>query len=150
MRTSKYSIFWYKMGEDNQPKKLDSSNGKKYLQTEVDPKTFKMNILDLKKNDSGVYYCGLISFSSNQTLIESKKINLTVSEKNHDPGPSEDPGEEERQDEEGHQKILLPVVTGSGLLLVLVGSCVLLAYLMRRKQEHRSSQGENAPLVSLF
>ncbi|XP_028584334.2 programmed cell death protein 1 [Podarcis muralis] len=139
-----YSLNWYKLGDDKQPKLLDLGK-RKYSRAMLNATTFEIKISDLEMNDSGTYFCGLICPSLK--LTESNRANLTVTEKELEPElPSEEtkPGlpSEERED---HGEILLAVV-GVGLFLVLPVLCYYLFNLIRRKQEEEKLQDENAPL----
>ncbi|XP_060130252.1 programmed cell death protein 1 [Zootoca vivipara] len=150
----KYSLNWYKLGDDKQPKLLDLGK-RKYNPTKLNATTFEIKISDLEMNDSGTYFCALIRPS--MELTESNRANLTVTEKQLEPGlpleatelglPSEEtePGlpSEERED---HGEILLAVVGGVGLFLVLPILCYYLFNLIQRRQEEEKLQDENAPL----
>ncbi|XP_033004095.1 programmed cell death protein 1 [Lacerta agilis] len=141
----KYSLNWYKLGDDKQPKLLDLGKWK-YNLTRLNATTFEIKISDLEMNDSGTYFCGLIWPS--MKLTESNRANLTVTEKQLERGlpPEEtEPGlpPEER---EGHGEILLAVVGGVGLFLALPFLCYYLYNLIQKRQGEEKLQDENAPL----
>ncbi|KAH0624236.1 hypothetical protein JD844_007840, partial [Phrynosoma platyrhinos] len=147
-----YFVNWYKLGTDGQPRKLDTrESNKKYRITCLDSQMAKMTILKLEKNDSGTYFCTLVSFSLNQTLKESNRGNLTVTEfapKSELPEEEEeDQGHnDENTDENTDHKI--PLAIGlSGLVLVLVlGFLCFFLNVIWRKQGRRKLHDENAPL----
>ncbi|XP_044312191.1 programmed cell death protein 1 [Varanus komodoensis] len=157
--TSQYHLNWYKMDSRGQPERLESSkNTRKYNITRLNSGTFKMQIRNVQKNDSGTYSCTLLAFSLNETLKESNKANLTVTEKpNPEPRPTEEERrkEEEEEEEEEEEKpesghpnhsTLLVAIGGAGLVVLLVSVCFFLATVLRKRKGQKRSQDENAPL----
>ncbi|XP_042315433.1 programmed cell death protein 1 [Sceloporus undulatus] len=149
------SMNWFKLGADRQPRILDTSNrNKKYQITCLSSKMSKMAILKLEKNDSGTYFCTFTSFSLNQTLTESDRGILTVTEF----APKTELPEEEEEEDQDHNdektnentdhKIRLVAIGVCGLLLVLIlGSlCFFLNNVSQRRQGRRKFHDENAPL----
>ncbi|XP_061490517.1 programmed cell death protein 1 isoform X2 [Rhineura floridana] len=139
-----YSLNWYKLSDDGQPGRLDSRN-KKYNIAQLNAQTFTMEILNLERNDSGTYFCGLISFSISATLRESNRANLTVTEKAPEPRLQEEGKEKEEEKKNGYGEIILAVIGGVVLFLVLLSLCYFLINFNRKRQEEKL-QDENAPL----
>uniref|UniRef100_A0A803SPC9 Ig-like domain-containing protein n=1 Tax=Anolis carolinensis TaxID=28377 RepID=A0A803SPC9_ANOCA len=76
------SVNWYKFDANKQPGKLDTRNKNKYEITRLDTQTFRMKILNLERNDSGVYSCILVATHSSLGFTESNHGNLTVTGQN--------------------------------------------------------------------
>lgn len=81
---SEYSLNWYKETNHSQAQKIAeiSRNNPpmdtgKYLLTNHTP-AFKIEILNLHQNDSGSYYCGLITFFEPDKVMESNRSHLVV------------------------------------------------------------------------
>uniref|UniRef100_A0A663MX84 Ig-like domain-containing protein n=1 Tax=Athene cunicularia TaxID=194338 RepID=A0A663MX84_ATHCN len=79
-----YSLNWYKETNHSQAQKIaEISRNKppmkteKYLLTNHTP-AFKIEILNLHQNDSGSYYCGLITFFEPDKVMESNRSHLVV------------------------------------------------------------------------
>uniref|UniRef100_A0A8D2KSC0 Ig-like domain-containing protein n=1 Tax=Varanus komodoensis TaxID=61221 RepID=A0A8D2KSC0_VARKO len=124
--TSQYHLNWYKMDSRGQPERLESSkNTRKYNITRLNSGTFKMQIRNVQKNDSGTYSCTLLAFSLNETLKESNKANLTVTGEpsEHSPFPGG-----------GCQGTLLVAIGGAGLVVLLVSVCFFLATVLRKRK----------------
>ncbi|XP_066477679.1 programmed cell death protein 1 [Tiliqua scincoides] len=144
---------WYKVSDDGQPSKLSElkenqgARDPKYPIAHMDAQTFEIKILNLTKDDSGTYFCGLISVSSDKPIIESNRANLTVTEKAN---ATAKPQEEKEVEEEvwGRKDNMLPlaILGGAGLLLVLVFLCYFLWDTFKRKRVAQKMHEENAPL----
>uniref|UniRef100_A0A8C3KMV1 Ig-like domain-containing protein n=1 Tax=Calidris pygmaea TaxID=425635 RepID=A0A8C3KMV1_9CHAR len=81
---SEYSLNWYKEINHSQPQKIaeisrnkPQTKTEKYLLTNHTP-AFKIEILNLHQNDSGSYYCGLITFFEPDKVVESTRSHLAV------------------------------------------------------------------------
>lgn len=76
-----YSLNWYKETNHSQAQKIAEINGQvkteKYLLTNHTP-AFKLEILNLHQNDSGFYFCGLITFFEPNKVMESNRSQLVV------------------------------------------------------------------------
>ena len=79
-----YSLNWYKETNHSQGQKIaeisrnnPQTKTEKYLLTNHTP-AFKMEILNLHQNDSGSYYCGLITFFEPDKVMESNRSHLVV------------------------------------------------------------------------
>uniref|UniRef100_A0A674I3K4 Ig-like domain-containing protein n=1 Tax=Terrapene triunguis TaxID=2587831 RepID=A0A674I3K4_9SAUR len=79
-----YSLNWYKKINATCTQKIAEFNGnehkiqKKKFTLINHTSTVEIKILDLTKNDSGEYFCGLIAFSSPSKVVESNLSQLTV------------------------------------------------------------------------
>uniref|UniRef100_A0A8D0DSD1 Ig-like domain-containing protein n=1 Tax=Salvator merianae TaxID=96440 RepID=A0A8D0DSD1_SALMN len=73
-----YSLNWYKWDDKTQQNTLvqkSRRNDSSHLKGE----TFLFSLLNVTKNNSGIYFCSLISFHLKEhTITESHKANLTV------------------------------------------------------------------------
>uniref|UniRef100_A0A8C8E9Q2 Ig-like domain-containing protein n=1 Tax=Otus sunia TaxID=257818 RepID=A0A8C8E9Q2_9STRI len=81
---SEYSLNWYKETNHSQVQKIAEisrnnppTKTEKYLLTNHTP-AFKIEILNLHQNDSGSYYCGLITFFEPDKVMESNRSHLVV------------------------------------------------------------------------
>uniref|UniRef100_A0A8D0F1Q6 Ig-like domain-containing protein n=1 Tax=Strix occidentalis caurina TaxID=311401 RepID=A0A8D0F1Q6_STROC len=81
---SEYSLNWYKETNHSQAQKIAEisrnnppTKTEKYLLTNHTP-AFKIEILNLHQNDSGSYYCGLITFFEPDKVMESNRSHLVV------------------------------------------------------------------------
>lgn len=81
---SEYSLNWYKETNHSQAQKIaeisrnnPQTKTEKYLLTNHTP-AFKIEILNLYQNDSGSYYCGLITFFEPDKVMESNRSHLVV------------------------------------------------------------------------
>uniref|UniRef100_A0A672UGZ8 Programmed cell death 1 n=1 Tax=Strigops habroptila TaxID=2489341 RepID=A0A672UGZ8_STRHB len=86
--SSEYSLNWYKETNHSQAQKIAEINPQisqinrqmkteKYLLTNHTP-AFKIEILNLHQNDSGSYFCGLITFFEPDKVMESNRSQLVV------------------------------------------------------------------------
>ncbi|XP_062832999.1 programmed cell death protein 1 [Anolis carolinensis] len=145
------SVNWYKFDANKQPGKLDTRNKNKYEITRLDTQTFRMKILNLERNDSGVYSCILVATHSSLGFTESNHGNLTVTEIAPTPGSPEDEYESDhdaKENENAGHNIPLAAIGALGLVLVsvLASLCFFLIKVIRRRQERGKPHDENAPL----
>ncbi|XP_061862136.1 programmed cell death protein 1 isoform X2 [Colius striatus] len=124
--SSEYSLNLYKETNHSQAQKIaDISQSKPQTETKKyrlinNAPAFKMEFLDLHQNDSGSYYCGLISFSQPNKLIESNRSHLVVT------APEKTNATDEPEMEEGsHSDHIKAVALG---ILLLAGVVVLLIF----------------------
>uniref|UniRef100_A0A8C5J979 Ig-like domain-containing protein n=1 Tax=Junco hyemalis TaxID=40217 RepID=A0A8C5J979_JUNHY len=81
---SEYSLNWYKETNHSQAQKTaEISRYKPTTETEKyrlinNTPVFEIEILNLHQNDSGSYYCGLITFYEPDKVMESKRAQLIV------------------------------------------------------------------------
>ncbi|NWS10836.1 PDCD1 protein, partial [Pachyramphus minor] len=126
---SEYSLNWYKETDQNQAQKIAeiSQNNpimetEKYRLTNHTP-VFKIEILNLHQNDSGYYYCGLITLFEPNKVMESKRSQLMVTAA-PEMNPTEEP-EIEEGDPSDHIKVMLLGI----LLLAVVILLLIFGYL---------------------
>lgn len=81
---SEYSLNWYKETNHSQAQKIAEisrykpmTDTEKYRLINHTP-VFEIEILNLHQNDSGSYYCGLITFYEPDKVMESKRAQLIV------------------------------------------------------------------------
>nr|XP_042699898.1 programmed cell death protein 1 [Chrysemys picta bellii] len=84
-----YSLNWYKKINATHTQKIAEFNGNEPKIQEKftlinHSSSVEIKILDLTKNDSGEYFCGLIAFSSPSKVMESNVSNLTVTNEQTD------------------------------------------------------------------
>lgn len=79
-----FNLNWYQKTNNSSPQKIagiirniPQKKMEKY-QLFNDTPVFKMEILNLHQNDSGFYYCGLITFSRSDKVVESNHSQLVV------------------------------------------------------------------------
>uniref|UniRef100_A0A8C3MLR4 Uncharacterized protein n=1 Tax=Geospiza parvula TaxID=87175 RepID=A0A8C3MLR4_GEOPR len=88
---SEYSLNWYKETNHSQAQKTaEISRYKPMTETEKyrlinHIPVFEIEILNLHQNDSGSYYCGLITFYEPDKVMESKRAQLIVTGQRYDP-----------------------------------------------------------------
>ncbi|KAM6441981.1 programmed cell death protein 1 [Liasis olivaceus] len=151
----KYGLNWYKRGHDHQPVKLDCDS-RKYSVSKLDNQTYKMEVRDLQKNDSGTYYCWVNSFDLKETIMESNRANLTVTAAAIQPPEEITPVEEKGEGDGTDANTPLATFRGSGLLVLLVVLYFFVWNLRRRRQEQEKQKdrnapsGEDAPAVTVF
>uniref|UniRef100_A0A8C5U771 Ig-like domain-containing protein n=1 Tax=Malurus cyaneus samueli TaxID=2593467 RepID=A0A8C5U771_9PASS len=83
---SEYRLNWYKVTNHSQAQKIAEisrnnsiTKTEKYRLTNHTP-VFEIEILNLHKNDSGSFYCGLITFCEPDKVMESNRSQLMVTE----------------------------------------------------------------------
>ncbi|NWH60813.1 PDCD1 protein, partial [Geococcyx californianus] len=118
-----YSVNWYKETNHSQAQKIagisrnnHDTKAEKYLLTNHTP-AFKMEILNLHQNDSGSYYCGLITFFERNKVMESNRSRLVVTAAPEKTNATEEP-EMEESNPLGYVNVML---LGILLLAVVVG-----------------------------
>uniref|UniRef100_A0A672UGN1 Programmed cell death 1 n=1 Tax=Strigops habroptila TaxID=2489341 RepID=A0A672UGN1_STRHB len=128
--SSEYSLNWYKETNHSQAQKIAEINPQisqinrqmkteKYLLTNHTP-AFKIEILNLHQNDSGSYFCGLITFFEPDKVMESNRSQLVVT------APEKVNATDEPEMEESNPPNYIKA-TVLGILLV-VGAVVLLIF----------------------
>uniref|UniRef100_A0A674I3K9 Ig-like domain-containing protein n=1 Tax=Terrapene triunguis TaxID=2587831 RepID=A0A674I3K9_9SAUR len=152
-----YSLNWYKKINATCTQKIAEFNGnehkiqKKKFTLINHTSTVEIKILDLTKNDSGEYFCGLIAFSSPSKVVESNLSQLTVT--------NEQTGLFQRQYNEPactrvyHSPLLeglrapsLPVIIGLIIAgAVLLGLITYILFITTRRTGGASWQGERGP-----
>ncbi|XP_077204026.1 programmed cell death protein 1 [Paroedura picta] len=152
MNDSDYVRNLYREDNEGQTKKITELKGKlntgKYSIDPQDLHTYAVTIVNLEKDDAGKYFCGLISISSPQTVTESQRSNLTVTEK---ASTTAEPAlQEEEEEEKGRRSVkevpLALIVGGAGLILGLAFLAFVLFKAVRRGKGERTRRAEMAPL----
>uniref|UniRef100_A0A8C3FTC3 Ig-like domain-containing protein n=1 Tax=Chrysemys picta bellii TaxID=8478 RepID=A0A8C3FTC3_CHRPI len=151
-----YSLNWYKKINATHTQKIAEFNGNEPKIQEKftlinHSSSVEIKILDLTKNDSGEYFCGLIAFSSPSKVMESNVSNLTVT--------NEQTGLFQRQYNEpactrvyrsplleGLRAPSLPVIIGLIIAgAVLLGLITYILFITARRTGGASWQGERGP-----
>ncbi|XP_069720711.1 programmed cell death protein 1 isoform X1 [Phaenicophaeus curvirostris] len=145
-----YSLNWYKETNHSQAQKIAGiswkkcdTNMDKYLLTNHTP-TFKMEILNLDQNDSGSYYCGLITFFEHNKVMESNRSLLVVTAAPEKTNATDDPEMEEINPPDYVNTMLLGILLLAGMVGLLIFGCLTVMY---RKGDAQKPPRENAPAV---
>uniref|UniRef100_A0A672UG64 Programmed cell death 1 n=1 Tax=Strigops habroptila TaxID=2489341 RepID=A0A672UG64_STRHB len=123
--SSEYSLNWYKETNHSQAQKIAEINPQisqinrqmkteKYLLTNHTP-AFKIEILNLHQNDSGSYFCGLITFFEPDKVMESNRSQLVKVNATDEP----------EMEESNPPNYIKATVLG---ILLVVGAVVLLIF----------------------
>ncbi|NXK97394.1 PDCD1 protein, partial [Formicarius rufipectus] len=130
---SEYSLNWYKVTNHSQGQKIAEMsqnnpmpNTEKYRLTNHTP-VFKIEILNLHQNDSGSYYCGLISFFQPDKVMESNRSQLVVTAA-PEMNPTEEPETEESSFSDHIKAMLLGIVLLIGVVLLLIFGYLTITY----------------------
>ncbi|KAM7160721.1 programmed cell death protein 1 [Macrochelys suwanniensis] len=141
------SLNWYKKINSTYTQKIAEWPGKGKSQMEKfnllnHTSTVEIRILNLTENDTGEYYCGLITFSSPNKVVESNVSRLTVTEGS----PTTIPNVTEPDDPVGDFKV--PVIIGLSVAgAVLLGLITYMLFITtRRTAGQQKPQRENALL----
>ncbi|NXP18921.1 PDCD1 protein, partial [Scytalopus superciliaris] len=130
---SEYSLNWYKetnhsqgqkiaeMSQNNPPTKTE-----KYQLTNHTP-VFKIDILNLHQNDSGSYYCGLITLFEPDRVMESNRSQLLVTAAPK-MNPTEEPETEESNPSDHIKAMLLGILLLVGVVLLLIFGYLTITY----------------------
>ncbi|NWY55805.1 PDCD1 protein, partial [Chionis minor] len=131
---SEYSLNWYKetnhsqvqkiaeIGRNNPPTKTE-----KYLLTNH-TSAFKIEILNLHQNDSGSYYCGLITFFEPNKVMESKRSHLVVTAAPEETNTTDEPEMEEGNPPDHVKALLLGILLLAGVVVLLVFGYLAVTY----------------------
>ncbi|KFQ52098.1 Programmed cell death protein 1, partial [Nestor notabilis] len=151
--SSEYSLNWYKETNHSQAQKIAEINPQisqinrqmkteKYLLTNHTP-AFKIEILNLHQNDSGSYFCGLITFFEPDKVMESNRSQLVVTAASEKVNATDEPEMEESNPPDYIKAMLLGI-------LLLVGVVVLLIFgyltIMNRRGGVQKPRSENSPV----
>ncbi|NXM05993.1 PDCD1 protein, partial [Tyrannus savana] len=130
---SEYSLNWYKETNLGQPQKIAEINQnnptmetEKYRLTNHSP-VFTIEILNLHQNDSGSYYCGLITFFEPNKVMESKRSKLMVTAA-PEMNPTEEPEIEEGNLSDHIKAMLLGILLLAGVVLLLICGYLTITY----------------------
>ncbi|NXV58605.1 PDCD1 protein, partial [Molothrus ater] len=122
---SEYSLNWYKETNHSQAQKTaEISRYKPMTETEKyrlinHTPVFEIEILNLHQNDSGSYYCGLITFYEPDKVMESKRAQLIVTA-TPQVNATEEPEMEEGTPSEHIKAMLLGILLLAGVVVLLI------------------------------
>ncbi|XP_023788789.1 programmed cell death protein 1 [Cyanistes caeruleus] len=146
---SEYSLNWYKETNHSQAQKTaEISRYKPMTETEKyrlinHTPVFKIEILNLHQNDSGSYFCGLITFFKPDKVMESKRSQLIVTEAAAPQRNTTDKQEMEEGNPPEHIKtMLLGILLLAGVVVLLIFGYLTLMY---RRGDVQKPPSENMP-----
>ncbi|NXT61175.1 PDCD1 protein, partial [Chaetops frenatus] len=122
---SEYSLNWYKETNHSQAQKTaEISRYKPMTETEKyrlinHTPVFEIEILNLHQNDSGSYYCGLITFFEPDKVMESSRSQLIVTAAPQ-MNATDEPEMEEGSPSEHIKAMLLGILLLAGVVVLLV------------------------------
>ncbi|NXT19766.1 PDCD1 protein, partial [Syrrhaptes paradoxus] len=131
---SEYSLNWYKETNHSQAQKIAEisrnnppTKTEKYVLTNHTP-AFKIEILNLHQNDSGSYYCGLITFFEPDKVMESNRSHLVVTEAPEKVNATDEPEMEEGNPLDYIKAVLLGILLLAGAVLLLIFGYLIITY----------------------
>ncbi|NWR20884.1 PDCD1 protein, partial [Emberiza fucata] len=122
---SEYNLNWYKETNHSQAQKTaEMSRYKPMTETEKyrlinRTPVFEIEILNLHQNDSGCYYCGLITFYEPNKVMESKRAQLIVTAAPQ-VNATDEPEMEEGNPSEHIKAMLLGILLLAGVVVLLI------------------------------
>ncbi|NXU48513.1 PDCD1 protein, partial [Turnix velox] len=123
---SEYILNWYKETNHSQRQKIAEisrnnlkTKTEKYLLTNATP-AFQIKILNLHQNDSGSYYCGLITFFDPDKVIESNRSHLVVTAAPEKTNAANEPEMEEGNSPDLIKAVLLGILLLGGAIVLLM------------------------------
>ncbi|NXN68459.1 PDCD1 protein, partial [Himantopus himantopus] len=154
---SEYSLNWYKENNHGQAQKIaeisrnnPQTRTEKYLLTNHTP-AFKIEILNLHQNDSGSYYCGLITFFEPNKVMESNRSHLVVTAAPEKTNATDEPEMEEGNPPDHIKAVLLGILLLTGAVVLLIFGYLTVTYLqmMNRPDGFSLQKEEKPPVVSV-
>ncbi|XP_009466787.1 PREDICTED: programmed cell death protein 1 [Nipponia nippon] len=146
---SEYSLNWYKEINHSQTQKIaeisrirPQTKTEKYLLTNHTP-AFKFEILNLHQNDSGSYYCGLITFFEPDKVMESNRSFLVVTAAPEKTNATDEPEMEESNPPDHIKAVLLGILLLAGTVVLLIFGYLTVTY---RRGDVQKPPSENAPV----
>ncbi|NXS70623.1 PDCD1 protein, partial [Pandion haliaetus] len=131
---SEYSLNWYKETNHSQAQKIaeisrnnPQTKTDKYLLTNHTP-AFKIEILNLHQNDSGSYYCGLITFFEPDKVMESNRSHLVVTAATVKTNATDEPKMEEGNPPDHIKAVLLGILLLAGVVVLLIFGYLTIMY----------------------
>ncbi|NWY12103.1 PDCD1 protein, partial [Aphelocoma coerulescens] len=122
---SEYSLNWYKETNHSQAQKTAEISPRKTM-TETEKyrlinhaPVFKIEILNLHQNDSGSYYCGLITIFEPDKVMESNRSQLMVTAAPQ-MNATDEPEMEEGNPSEHIKAMLLGILLLAGVVVLLI------------------------------
>ncbi|NXQ58822.1 PDCD1 protein, partial [Anthoscopus minutus] len=146
---SEYTFNWYKETNHSQAQKTaEMSRYKTMTETEKyrlinHTSVFEIEILNLHQNDSGSYFCGLITFFEPHKVMESNRSWLIVTaapQKN----ATDKPEMEEGNPSEHIKGMLLGTLLLAGVVVLLIFGYLTLIY---RREDVQKPPSENMPVT---
>ncbi|XP_015727433.1 programmed cell death protein 1 [Coturnix japonica] len=121
-----FNLNWYQKTNNSSPQKIaeiirniPQKKMEKYRLFNNTP-VFKIEILNLHQNDSGFYYCGLITFSRSDKVVESNHSQLVVTEASEGTNTINEPSEEESSPPDHMKAVLLGTLLLAGVIVLLL------------------------------
>ncbi|NXM77436.1 PDCD1 protein, partial [Serilophus lunatus] len=145
---SDYRLNWYKETNHSQAQKIAEINRNNALtKTEKYRLTnhtsvFKIEILNLHQNDSGSYYCGLITFFEPDKVMESNRSQLMVTAA-PEMNATEEPDIEEGNPSDHVKAMLLGILLLTGVVVLLIFGYLTITY---RRGDVQKPPCENVPV----
>ncbi|OXB57193.1 hypothetical protein ASZ78_000927 [Callipepla squamata] len=143
--SSEFNLNWYQKTNNNSPQKIagiirniPQKKMEKYLLFNDTP-IFKMEILNLHQNDSGFYYCGLITFSRFDKVVESNHSQLVVTEAPEKTNVIDELDEEESSPPDHIKAVLLGTLLLPGVIVLLLFGYIIINN--RRADVRKPSSG---------
>ncbi|KAM6414381.1 programmed cell death protein 1 [Rhynochetos jubatus] len=145
---SEYSLNWYKETNHSQAQKIaeisrnnPQTKTEKYLLTNHTP-AFEIKILNLHQNDSGSYYCGLITFFEPDKVMESNRSQLVVTAAPEKTNATNEPEIEKDNPLDHIKAVLLGILLLAGAVLLLIFGYLTITY---RRGDVQKPPSEKAP-----
>ncbi|XP_030898928.1 programmed cell death protein 1 [Melopsittacus undulatus] len=151
--SSEYSLNWYKETNHSQAQKIAEINPQisqinsqvkteKYLLTNHAP-AFKFEILNLHQNDSGSYFCGLITFFEDDNVMESSRSHLVVTAAPEKVNATDEPEMDKSNSPDYIKAMLLGILLLVGAVVLLIFGYLTITY---RRGDIQKPQSENTPV----
>ncbi|NWX58037.1 PDCD1 protein, partial [Promerops cafer] len=147
---SEYSLNWYKETNHSQAQKTaEISRYKPMTKTEKyrlinHAPVFEIEILNLHQNDSGSYYCGLITFFEPDKVMESNRSQLIVTAAPQ-MNATDEPEMEEGNPSEHIKAMLLGILLLAGVVVLLIFGFLTFTY----RRGVTLQKEEKPPVVSI-
>ncbi|KFQ64057.1 Programmed cell death protein 1, partial [Pelecanus crispus] len=145
---SEYSLNWYKETNHSQAQKIADiswnifqTKTDKYQLTNLTP-AFKIEILNLHQNDSGSYYCGLITLFESNKVMESNRSQLVVTAAPEKTNTTDEPEMEEGNSPDHIKAMLLGILLLAGAVVLLIFGYITVTY---RSGDVQKPPNENVP-----
>ncbi|KGL81011.1 Programmed cell death protein 1, partial [Tinamus guttatus] len=129
-----YSLNWYKETNHSQPQKIAGisrnsphTKTEKYLLTNHTP-AFKIEILNLHQNDSGSYYCGVITFFQSNKVTESNRSKLIVTEALEKTSATDEPYTDDGNTPDYTKAVLMGILLLAGAFVLLIFGYLTVVY----------------------
>ncbi|NXE82882.1 PDCD1 protein, partial [Cochlearius cochlearius] len=152
---SEYSLNWYKETNHSQAQKIaeisrnkPQTETEKYLLSNHTP-AFKIEILNLHQNDSGSYYCGLITFFEPDKVMESNRSHLVVTAAPQKTNATDDPETEESNPPDHVKAMLLGILLLAGAVVLLIFGYLTVTYRRGGMIPRGGFAEEKPPIVSM-